>query len=196
MATLRRSIFDRRLWRRVEPVEIAAVFDAADDTAAPPRRPGGPHIGLSTGPLASRRTTRQPAPPQRIRPPDLEANSTGLALYGARSLVPWPYADLNAVAARDAASVGEVVRYQVPDTATAARVRVLVNRSATAGALVVHVCLVRNGIDQVLRILANVDYESPEPITLVRGDALRVHVATAGTAGVTVTSLLSVEERT
>lgn len=178
-------------------ITVEEILAADDRTAPPPLDPRQPHLGLTTGPLADRRTTRLPAPPpvRRIRPADLEASSSGLALYGPRIQVPWPYRDLNAVGNRDAGSVGEVTRYDCPPERAAARARVIVNRSATAGALVVNVCLARAGVDNVLRQLTNVDYESATPVTLVPGDTIRIHIITAGTAGVTVTGLISVEER-
>lgn len=176
-------------------VTVEEIMAAQADTALPPRDPRQPHLGLSTGPLADRRTTKLPAPAPRIRPPDLEARASGLALYGARVAVPWPYRDVNVLGSGNSDAIGNLAFYQLPDELIAARARVIVNRSAASVGLVVQVCLVRNGIDNILRILANADYESQEPITLLRGDALRVHVTTIGAAGAVVTALISLEER-
>jgi len=188
------------LFGRISPVEIQAVFEADELSAAPPTRRAGPHLGtLTSGPIGSRRTTRLPAPEpvRRIVPPDLEASATGQMLYGARAIVPWPYADLSLFADRDAANVGPIVDYQVPDTRTAARVLAVLEVSGAPGALVVHWCVIRADRERIMRrFVAAWTYESAEPITLQRGDIARLHIVTAGTAGVTVYGALSVEERT
>jgi hypothetical protein len=194
MAELTRGT--RRLDWLTGRIRVEEILAAADETAPPARRPGGPHLGLTTGPLQSRRTTRLPAPPPRIRPADLEASTSGLALYGARLQTPWPYAERSAVAGRDAAIVGVIASYQVPDFAAGALARVRVNRAATAATLVVQVELLRGGRTWVLWSLANADLETAEPVTLLVGDTLQVSVTTAGTAGVEVVALLSIAERT
>lgn len=194
MARLQRGT--RRLpwlgpWR-ITPDEL---LEATGALADPPRRPHGPHLGLLSGPLADRHTTRIPAPPRRIRPPDLEAEASGIALYGERASVPWPYADRSVLGVQPADAVGVVATYTAADFVSAARVRVRVARSATAGALVVTVTLTRAGRAFLLWTLANADLETAAPVTLLPNDQLTVAVATAGTAGLTVTAALSIEER-
>lgn len=79
MATYRGSPRGWHPWRRVTVAEIMAARTAP--AAAPPHKPAVP----LSGPLQTRRTTRLPAPPPRIRPPDLLAQEQGVQLYGARS---------------------------------------------------------------------------------------------------------------
>jgi len=185
----------RRSWLTGR-ITVEEILAAADQTAPPPERPAGPHYGLTTGPLQTRRTTRLPAPPPRIRPPDLEASTSGLALYGARLQTPWPYAERSVAGVRDAGNVGVIASYQVPDFAAGALALVRVNRAATAGALVAQVQLLRGGRTYVLWGLTNIDLETAAPVTLLPGDTLQVSVTTAGTGGVEVAALVSVAERT
>jgi hypothetical protein len=65
-------------------VTVAEIMAATSDpTAAPPRH--RPQLAIDLpGPLQTRRTTRLPAPPARIRPPDLLADEQGVQLYGSR----------------------------------------------------------------------------------------------------------------
>lgn len=176
-------------------IRVEEIMEAAGDTATPPLREQGPHLGLTTGPLQSRRTTRLPAPAPRIRPADLEAESEGRELYGARAIVPWPYQEKSVAGAGDAGIAATIASYAVPDFAGSARVTVRVARAAAAGALVAELQLVRAGRTYKLWSLANVDLETAEPLVLLRGDELRVAITTTGTAGVELAALLSIQER-
>lgn len=177
-------------------IRVEEILAAADETAPPAKRPGGPHLALTTGPLQSRRTTRLPAPPPRIRPTDLEAVSSGVALYGQRAIVPWPYRDWSVSGVRPADVLGTVASYTVPDNCTAARFRFRVGRTATNAALVMQVQLTRAGRTYVLWELPNMNLESVAVHTLLPGDVLAVVVSTvASAAGIDAYALVSVEER-
>ena len=83
MATLRSRPFRWHPWQRVTVAEIMAA--TSDPAAAPVRRPLKPQLAIDLGgPLQTRRTNRLPAPPPRIRPPDLLADEQGIQLYGSR----------------------------------------------------------------------------------------------------------------
>lgn len=192
-ATPPRDQRPRRWW---EGRATVAEILAAGDEAARPTWPRPPLVRGVLGGQQQRRRQELPSPPRRERPPDLETTAIGVDLYGARRAVPWPFAEVGPASTVPADATGTALSYK-PLEGRSARVRgIRVNRSAASAALVYQVQLLRAGATHVLYAVTDADLTVEAPITLQPGDELRVAIVTAGAAGTTITSHLSIEERT
>jgi hypothetical protein len=179
-------------WRRIDPEELMAVQAA---TAAPPRaRDGRPVPGalVMDGPNVRRHTDALPQPPRRERPPDLEANAVGRALYGPRQR--GDHALVGPLSRSPASVAGTKLSYRPLEGRTARVDGIRVNRTGAAAALAYEVQLLRGGRTHPLYTVGDADLTVEAPITLQGGDELRVEVTTATGANVDLVSHFSVAE--